>query len=129
MSRTPMTLGELIINLQKHPRNLPVMFEFDNFCPEAFRSYLREPSHLALGYQSCMTEDRPKVAELLELAEDAMCRTFDGYSGDCYEMHGLTPIWIAQWGGCTDTGLKKVKRYGDTIFLRTRHFPQGEISW
>jgi hypothetical protein len=92
-SESQMTLGKLIAELEAMPADAQVASLSD---PHSYRGYYCD---LALE----ISEGTRPASGLLADCKAAMGQVFTGYKGGDYVMGALTPVWIAEYGGC---GLK-----------------------
>ena len=124
-----LTLGELIEKLEqvarrsvdiidKYGHEPYVMFDFCGMRPGAIGSYRGFFSRLAIGY----SEDVPMVAvsDFLQQLKSAVGKTYEGYKGGQYRMGLDTPLWVANYGRCTETILCGVTDLEYAVVLRTR---------
>lgn len=89
-SRTQMTLGKMIEDLEKLPPDAEVVNLHD---PHSYRGYYRDLAfELGVG-------TRPASA-LLEDCRKSLGQFYDGYKGGEFLMHVRTPVWVARWGHC-----------------------------
>jgi len=121
-----LTLGELILKLEAvQDKTKKVVFDFGDYAPTSIGSWRGSYSELALSYtnegrmeggyahtDSCAQDewgykcdckpsdtfmDKPTVAELLAILNDAMGKAFVGYKGGDFKMHKRTSIWVANY--------------------------------
>lgn len=83
-----MTLGELIEELSKHPRDKIVARGFGH--PHSYRG---DYSELAFRPVNSTT-----VGDMLDAAKEADGTTYDGYKGGEFTMGFYTPVHIAEYG-------------------------------
>lgn len=111
------TLGDLIDELEKYPRNWEVLIEPFHLAPTSFCSYRGYYHDLCLQYK---TRDEVvgsvTVGELLDEAKSADGDTFYGYKGGDFLMSRKTPIWVSDYDYSTGMAIAKVeKRYDGLI--------------
>lgn len=86
------TLGEVIDHLSKLPPTHVVRQGFS--CPHSYRG---DYSELAFAPM-----ENVSVADMLNAAESAVGKTYEGWKGGLFTMDRNTPCWLAEVG---DTGL------------------------
>jgi hypothetical protein len=123
---TPITLGELIKQLEKCKPETEVRFDFVYMVPTRFRSYRGFYAALALGYGNSSDKQgnvertkEPTVAELLELCYKANGEAYEGYKGGTYYMNNQTPVWVANYGEVGNTAIVSVLDQGWQAILLT----------
>lgn len=117
------TLGGLIAELERMPRDADVQFDFCYLRPTKVDSYRGYYDHLALGWSDKSDGDRhwPPVSKVLAELKAAVGATFAGWKGGEYTMSENTPVWVANPGQTGGTGIVGVEREGEsTIVLVTR---------
>ncbi len=87
-----MTLGDLIERLKKEPKENVIRKGFGRAM-----SYRGDYSQLA--FDPC---ENVTVASMLEEAESALGKTFEGYKGGDFVMNEYTDVYIANYGCCGD---------------------------
>lgn len=107
------TLGELIEELrQMEDKQKPVVFETGRSPahPHSYRGYYQD-----LGLQP---GEKRSVAEVLEIAEDALGSEFRGYKGGDFEMGENTPLWMAERGTTENSdAIIKITEDEDAVVL------------
>lgn len=88
-----MTLGELIEELKKEPRDKVLPLGFHK--PHSYRGYYDE-----LAFELC---ENVAVGEVLDTAQGAVASTYSGWKGGEYEMHESTDCWLAKEGRLGET--------------------------
>lgn len=129
-------LGELIekikaCGLTYGEENLPktMMFDFGSAVPTCLNSSRGDYSELALGYRLDgydrhfkENDAKPSLAtDLLSDLESAIGSTFEGYKGGEYKMTKDTPVWVDNWGNCSNTAIVDVIDGGYYILLITAY--------
>lgn len=90
-AETQMTLDAMIKRLESLPDGVMVSLS----APHSYRGYYSDLS---------FKPSKPVAAkELLRECKRARGRSFEGYKGGDFYMHGGVPIWVASYGYC---GLK-----------------------
>ena len=117
-----LTLGELIALLEKQPQETYVRFDFGGFIPTKIASYRGFYDHLAIGFALSPGHHDCYVSNLLSMLRQANGADFAGYKGGIYHMGLNTPIWVANAGTCTDTGIVGVTGEYETI-IQTAYCP------
>ena len=108
-----LTLGQLIEQLEKagtindetgKPKG--VVFDFGNTYPTTLDSWRGSYAELALGYSELWPNDtKVNAVQLLEDCKQAIGRTYKGYKGGHFKMNKNTPIWVANYGHSSNTGI------------------------
>ena len=83
-----MTLGELIAELKKCDASKVVAHGFAK--PHSYRGYYED-----LAFEPM---ENVNVASMLEAAESALGKTFEGYKGGDYTMNEYTACWLSKYG-------------------------------
>ena len=112
-----MSLGVFIAGLSDFAKDKPVYFDFACLAPTSFRSYRGDYGQLALGYSD---EPSSTVAEILEGAQAALGRVFEGYKGGGYTMDERTPLWAANWGRCSDQQIVALRETPAEVWIITK---------
>jgi len=90
-SETQMTLSELIHEMEKHDPDTKVV-GISAEC-DSYRGYY---SDLAFEAGESTTN------KVLEVARNALGKTFEGYKGGDFTMTKITPLFVASYGCCGD---------------------------
>lgn len=136
--RTPISIGELIKQLDRLPQNLYVYFDFGNFMPnidaerlstKGMDSYRGRYEDICIGYRLF---DYDLVAKdtnlghvtagrlLTNLRYAAKC-TFNGYKGGEYQASDDSILWAANYGESTGTGITGAILTDSTVILTTAY--------
>lgn len=107
------TLGELVARLESADQSKPVKFD-NGKSPGHFNSYRGYYDMVAISWG-----EKCSVGQFLELAKNAVGRTFTGYKGGEYTMTKMTPVWVSEYGRCSGVGVIDVDTSGDTVILKT----------
>lgn len=109
-----MTLNKIIAALSACPDQV-ASIEIDGQPPGDFDSYRGYYDQLALGTGiSPMT-----VGELLTAAIECVNKSFEGYRGGDFVMHGDTPVWAADHGFCPGIAIVAIDASSDPVQLIT----------
>lgn len=115
-SETMFTLGDLIDELEKYPRDWEVLIEPFHLVPTRFCSYRGYYYDLCLQYK---TRDEVighvTVGELLDEAKSADGDTFYGYKGGEFLMNRKTPIWVSDHDYSTGMAIGKIEKCFDGL--------------
>ena len=115
-SETMFTLGNLIDELEKYPRNWGVLIEPFHLVPTKFCSYRGYYYDLCLQYK---TRDEVvgevTVGELLDEAKSADGDTFYGYKGGDFLMTRKSAIWVSDSDYSTGMAIGKVEKAYDGL--------------
>lgn len=117
-----MSLGELIGELQKRPKDDRVQFDFCGAHPTDLDSYRGFYDHLSFGWAVEDDHDEPRIEEVLGWLLCALEKPFTGYKGGTYYMTRETPLWVANYGRSHSTGVVGVlgTDYGWTFLTTAR---------
>ena len=100
---TQLTLGELTNQMESLDSELIVKVDFNGQFPDALDSYRGYYDQLAI----CC--GRPKsVAAFLDILRRADGQEFTGYKGGEFTMHSSTPMWVSEYGECSDRAVMGV---------------------
>lgn len=111
-----MTVRELISALSRKNPDLSVTFGFDSCSPTGFGSYRGYYEDLAITFDrfaSCT------VKQLLEMLEEAIGNTVEGYKGGTYLISDDTVVWAANYGTAPGMAIVDVVEAGHRIWLKT----------
>ena len=101
-----LTLGELIDHLKTLPIDTIIKGLGDL---DSYRGY-----YCDLAFSPDPEKEEP-VLELLERCKAAMGEVFTGYKGGDYVMGRNTPLWISEYGECSDDMLIGIDDTGNII--------------
>jgi len=97
------TLGEVILLLRAAPPTDIVKLDFTDQNPHSLGSYRGYYEDLSLEYGTLYGEEAGSspitVKQLLEMFEQAVGKTYQGYKGGDFTMHTKTLVWVAPYGG------------------------------
>jgi hypothetical protein len=116
VEKKQLTLGELIERLKECQPDREVKFDFANFHPGGLDSYRGFYEQLAIEYQ---TDLEIKTADFIAKLEKAVGRNYEGYKGGSYTMFRDTPVWVANYGESTYTGVVGVLDAGYITVIET----------
>lgn len=88
--------------------NVPVTFGVAGIAPAGMHSYRGWYDHLALGVGDDGYNEASMLVEFLAAIKSADGTIFEGYKGGNYEMNLETPVWVANYGRCTNTAIVDV---------------------
>lgn len=147
----PLKLGALIRELERlqtydssHGGDAPklegrfLQFDFAALHPHGLHSYRGYYDHLAVGYESShernvrfqrsgLIGERQaapscRVPEFLKALKNAIGGTYTGWKGGEYTMDEETPIWVADSGDATGTGITGIQLESDyLVILKTEY--------
>jgi hypothetical protein len=89
-AKTQMTLGSMIERLEALPGEILIGLGD----PHRYRGYYSD-----LAFEAVTPEP---AAKLLADCKEAMGKSFQGYKGGDFYMHGGVPVWVAFYGCCGD---------------------------
>ncbi len=118
-----MTLGALIVKLRGVPKNTDyrdkreIVFDFEGMHPIQFSSWRGSYWELALNFRP--KGDPLTLKTFLTLCEETVGKTFCGYKGGHFFMDRDTPIWVANYGDCSETALVGVTYNAQQVVLLT----------
>ena len=104
-----MNLGQFIKELRKYPSDASVTLEPFELYPTSFCSYRGYYPELALGYCTEVECRSLTVEDLLKEALECVGKTFTGYKGGEFKMDETTPLWVSNYGECSNTKIKEIK--------------------
>lgn len=116
-SKTMFTLGDLIDELEKYPKDWEVLIEPFHLVPLYFCSYRGYYHDLCLKY-STREESLGKeitVGKLLDKCNEANGKEFYGYKGGEFLMTRKTPIWVSDSDYSTGMAIAKVEKLFDGL--------------
>lgn len=119
-----LTLGELILKLKpiveknKGEEDMPtVRYDFEYLFPTSIDSWRGSYDELALNFQ---TEGQPMKADaFLQMLEETVGETFEGYKGGEFTMNKHTPVWVANYGNSGNTAVIEVVDNSYEVILIT----------
>lgn len=103
-----MNIGQFIQELRKYPLSALVTIEPFELYPTTFDSYRGYYDELALGYSIEEPEKLMTVEDLINEAISCIGKEFIGYKGGHFTMDTNTPLWISNYGKCSDTKIEKI---------------------
>lgn len=106
-SKEMFTLGDLIKELKKYNTDSPIIIKPFDLIPTNFDSYRGYYTDLALGYE--ISNNAMTVGSLLKQAEEAVGKTFTGYKGGEFKMTENTPVWVSNYGECSDMAIGSIE--------------------
>jgi len=109
-------LGAFIELLKKESKTNPIRYDFGYFIPRGIGSYRGYYDHLALGFWG---EGEITVGEVLKLCQEALGKRFEGYKGGTYLMDNDTPLWVANYSHCHDTGILGIISEDGQVIIQT----------
>ena len=111
------TLGDLIDELEKYPRNWEVLIEPFHLVPLSFDSYRGYYHDLCLTYSTRKENlgEKMSVGKLLDMCNEANGKEFCGYKGGDFLMNRETPIWVSDYDYSTGMAISKVEKCFDGL--------------
>lgn len=110
-----LSLGELIAKLEAvRDKTQHLTFDFCVLPIAGLDSWRGDYAELAVGYND-YNRVGLTVEQFLGKCKEAVGKDFEGYKGGTYQMDESTPIWAANWGDSSDTGVVDVRvtKYGN----------------
>lgn len=109
-----MTIDELITQLSKFDKNLPVEIKYNHEHAEfgdldSYRGYYQELA-VDRGHREKV------VGQVIEQLNEACGKTFIGYKGGEFTMHGGTDIYFAEYG-CTGPIIDHIYEKDGAVYL------------
>lgn len=114
----PIKLGVLIKELELQPQDNYLRYDFPFYPDLNVDSYRGYYSDLAIGYDN---QVEFKVSELLLVLQNCVGKTFEGYKGGQYVMDWRTPVWVANYGHSTDTGVTGIIKDASLTIITTAY--------
>ncbi len=116
-SETMFTLGNLIDELEKYPREYEVLIEPFHLVPLNFCSYRGYYYDLCLTYSTRDERlgERMTVGKLLDMAKEADGKEFYGYKGGDFLMTRKSAIWVSDGDYSTGMAIGKVEKAYDGL--------------
>ena len=116
-SNTMFTLGNLIDELEKYPRNWEVLIEPFHLVPLSFHSYRGYYHDLCLTYSTREESlgEEMSVGKLLDMCNEANGKEFYGYKGGEFLMSRETPIWVSDNDYSTGMAIGKIEKVYDGL--------------
>lgn len=118
-SKEMFTLGNLIDELEKYPKDwgvyiLPFNLIPDEFC--SYRGYYQDLNLTVLTRSEAIAKNKEMtVGQLLKMAKEANGNIFCGYKGGEFTMNRNTPIWVGDDDYSTGVAIAEVKRAYDGL--------------
>ena len=115
------TLGNLIDELEKYPKEWEVLIEPFHLVPLSFHSYRGYYHDLCLTYATREESlgEEVSVGKLLEMCNEANGKEFTGYKGGEFLMDRETPIWISDYDYSTGMAIEKIEEaYAGLVKIR-----------
>lgn len=118
-SKEMFTLGNLIDELEKYPKDWGVYILPFNLVPEEFcsyRGYYEDLNLTVITRSEAISKNKEMtVGRLLEMAKEANGKTFYGYKGGEFTMNRNTPIWVGDEDYSTGVAIAEVKKAYDGL--------------
>ena len=116
-----LTIGDLIVRLNRFDFDAEVYFDFCRAKPTTISSYRGYYDYPALGWvDSGRRGERPTVGQLIEELQAATRKPYEGWKGGTYYYQNSHALFIDNPGCCTSTYLVDVERRWDDAVLITR---------
>ncbi len=106
-----MNLGQFTDAVARLKPDTIVRFAFGGLPPHEFGSYRGNYSHISIGFGTELT-DGVTAEKLLAKCRAADGAMFYGYKGGEFVMDRRTPLWVANYGDCTNTTICDVRDLG-----------------
>lgn len=127
-SSIQLTLGELIAQIEaagvydEDGKPKDVQYDFGYIYPTVLDSWRGSYAELALGYsENYPNENRVNAEQLLKDCKEAIGKTFEGYKGGDYVMDANTPVWVANYGDSSETGIVGILDKGYKLVILTSY--------
>ena len=116
-SKNMFTLGNLIDELGKYPKNWKVLIEPFHLVPLSFHSYRGYYHDLCLTYSTREESlgEEMSVGKLLDMCNATNGKEFYGYKGGEFLMNRKTPIWVSDNDYSTGMAIAKVEKLFDGL--------------
>ena len=115
-SKYQLTLGEIIKKLDDIDGNKNVIVDIDGFLsvgePASYRGYYSD-----LAFEP--SDEEITVKDFLKLCKDSNGISFEGYKGGDFKMEDDTPLWISEYGCCSDIAIMDIVD-GDHVTIVTK---------
>jgi hypothetical protein len=123
-----LSVKELIDQLAEHPQDATIMVDLGNGelrYPDDLSSYRGYYEQLAIEYRSGLGrhEKPPTVDDFTTALRGKVFDTVQGYKGGTYTIQNNTPVWVSQWGECSDSAVSSVERRDDAVVVLTEQVP------
>lgn len=122
-SKYHLTLGALIEALDEQPGEKPVVFGGAVAASpgglDSYRGYYSD-----LSFEPSL--DPVNVEELRKDAKAALGKSFIGYKGGDFVMNEETPLWVSEYGECSDVAVMQVISTEDSVVLATKRLRDEE---
>lgn len=115
-SKYHVTLGGLISALERvHPEARVLIDKgFSPGTPDSYRGYYHD---LAFA----VTPERVTAGEFLKkLKDEVLGKSFEGYKGGDFVMGSGTPLWISEYGQCSDIAIVGIQMLDCNVVLVTK---------
>jgi len=101
-----LTLGELIMSLEKCQQGADISFDFEHARPTDLTSYRGNYRELAICFD--FDTEFLKVSKFVDMLKEAIGKTYQGWKGGDFLMGKTTPMWAANSGSCGQTAIIEV---------------------
>lgn len=117
-------LGELTDAIAKlnegMGRGLIVKVEGHDQFPCYLDSYRGSYDQLAIGLSDRLSGERWTVPQFLQKLREADGCFFTGYKGGEFRMHASTPVWVSNYGECSDLAVTGVEARDGFAVITTK---------
>lgn len=114
-----LSIGQVIEALDQADPSVYVWFEFGALAPTHVMSWRGVYAEAALGFAQ---EPPMPAGELLRILRESIDgREFTGYKGGEFSYTADTPLWVDNYGKCSNTGIKAVSVDEYSVMLKTEH--------
>lgn len=116
-----LTIREMVEELKKvKDQESEVFIDFAWFRPVDVGSWRGSYNELAIRYET-LSDKAMTVKKLVEVLEGAIGKSYPGWKGGEFEMHGDTPVWVDNAGDGSMTGVVGIKDLGYRILIETSY--------
>jgi len=122
-----LNLGELIKILKSFEfldeveKTEQVVFDFGYFSPTSLCSWRGAYEELAIDYDDVDYEKIINLKQFIELLENAVGKSFEGWKGGMFTMHEDTPLWVSKPHQACDTAVVGVTYAGYKYIINTAY--------
>ena len=115
-----LTLGELILLLERVDGEHTVRFDYGYFYPTCLSSWRGVYSEIAIEYSK--DGEYPDVQWFLKELKSALGKTFEGYKGGDFVMGKTTPLWVSNYGESNNTAVIGIQVLGwGVVVINTKY--------
>tara|TARA_R110000787_G_scaffold16141_5_gene49306 strand:- start:3371 stop:3742 length:372 start_codon:yes stop_codon:yes gene_type:complete len=117
-----LNLGQLIeLVKDNYDEEYDVEFDFGSFSPAGVESYRGYYNELSITFNYECNKPYMSIKDFLKMLEDSVGKSFKGYKGEDFEMGLHTPLWVSNYGMCSNTSVRGVYDTGCSLVIETRY--------